>query len=308
MSTLSSAVIASGGNSYVLGDVLTPVGGTYTTRAVMQVTSVSSGVVTGLSVLNDGDYSVVPSNPVSLSGGSGAGCTITATWGNGIDLTTVSAVQAWLNIPATQDVANIQSIISSLGVYWLRRTGQMPNDGQIPTSSPFITPISYGPEYYDGNGNYVLYLRHWPIVSVSLLQINGQTIPQSTAWGQAGFVINAGSKSLAFQGTGNTSGFNYGRGMGTPYSYWFNFSPTFSFCPGVQNVAVTYTAGYNGTPFDVAEACTKMAAIIYKRRENRYLDMKQNMKLETGQFSFFDWEWPPEIEAVICRYQRMAIV
>jgi hypothetical protein len=75
-----SSVIDAAGTSYEVGDTLTLTGGTKTTAAQIGVTGVSGGEVTSFSVLIPGVYSVLPSNPVSVSGGHGSGFELTATW------------------------------------------------------------------------------------------------------------------------------------------------------------------------------------------------------------------------------------
>jgi hypothetical protein len=77
--TLQSISIANGGTGYTVGDVLTLSGGTKTTAATVTVTSVSSGVITGVNITNPGvGYSVVPTSPVSVTGGTGSGATFVA--------------------------------------------------------------------------------------------------------------------------------------------------------------------------------------------------------------------------------------
>ena len=72
--------MSSGG--YNVGDILDLVGGTYTTQAQVQVTSVNGGIVTGVSIYNAGAYSASPSNPISTTAsiGSGSGCKIGVNW------------------------------------------------------------------------------------------------------------------------------------------------------------------------------------------------------------------------------------
>lgn len=65
----------SGGTGYTLNDVVTVQGGTFTTAATYRVTGVSGGVVSSLSVIDNGAYSSAPSNPVSVTGGTGSGLT-----------------------------------------------------------------------------------------------------------------------------------------------------------------------------------------------------------------------------------------
>ena len=83
--TLGLAVlptIAGGGTGYTVGDVLTFVGGTFTTAATLTVTTVSGGVITAVVTSLIGAYSIIPSNPISVTGGTGTGATFNASsWG-----------------------------------------------------------------------------------------------------------------------------------------------------------------------------------------------------------------------------------
>jgi hypothetical protein len=73
--------IANGGTSYTVGDVLTIVGGTSTVACRVTVTTVSSGVITAVSVTTGGSYTVAPTNPASVTGGTGSGATFNLTFG-----------------------------------------------------------------------------------------------------------------------------------------------------------------------------------------------------------------------------------
>jgi hypothetical protein len=76
----SVSAVASGGASYEVDDVLTVVGGTASTAATLTVTEVTDGAITAVTVSEDGAYSVVPTNPVSVTGGSGSEATFTLAW------------------------------------------------------------------------------------------------------------------------------------------------------------------------------------------------------------------------------------
>lgn len=87
---------------------------------------------------------------------------------------------------------------------------------------------------FDGNGGVRQSLPDYPITAVASLSIDGVSVPAASGVG-AGFV----------------------------------FSPTqvmvrnYRFCPGVQNVAITYTAGFNPIPSDLRRAaCEAVAAMI----------------------------------------------
>lgn len=76
----ASATIAGGGTGYANGNVLTVVGGNFTTAATFTVTGNSSGVITSVSLTTAGEYRDVPTNPVTVTGGAGTGATLTVTF------------------------------------------------------------------------------------------------------------------------------------------------------------------------------------------------------------------------------------
>lgn len=85
-----SAAVAVGGTSYVVGDQIVLTGGTASTQAILEVLTVSSGVITSIGIINGGAYTVAPGNPVaqgsvtSITGGasSGSGATFTCVIGD----------------------------------------------------------------------------------------------------------------------------------------------------------------------------------------------------------------------------------
>jgi len=75
----SDADVDAGGGSYTVGDVLTVVGGTGQATKLM-VDTVSAGAVTAVTITRPGTYQTNPSNPVSVTGGTGSGATFTLTF------------------------------------------------------------------------------------------------------------------------------------------------------------------------------------------------------------------------------------
>jgi hypothetical protein len=73
---LSSTSVPAGGTGYVLDELLTVVGGTFTRPATYRISGVSGGVVTGITLNDPGNYSVLPTFPAATTGGSGTGCTV----------------------------------------------------------------------------------------------------------------------------------------------------------------------------------------------------------------------------------------
>jgi hypothetical protein len=72
------------GTGYVVGDVVTAIGGTLSPIGGPTQWSVSaigaSGRISQLTPLNEGSYSVVPGDYITLSGGSGSGANLSVTW------------------------------------------------------------------------------------------------------------------------------------------------------------------------------------------------------------------------------------
>lgn len=216
------------------------------------------------------------------------------------DLTTVSAIKGWLSALGTPsssvtDDANIQACISAAGAHWLQRTGRANADCSLPAASPLLEPLAFS-EWYDGNGGPRLFLRQQPIVSVQSLQINGVSIPASTGFGSAGFVVHQDGKSLILRvgasGSVLYTGSYFGRGS------WFS--------KGLQNVQVAYTAGFRATPPDITLACLQMVAVNYRRRS--WIDQKSQAMAEgAGTVTYRDWELPPEVLRVMRAYTRTAL-
>lgn len=107
--------------TYVVGDILTVVGGTSTFPAKLRVTSVSSGAITGIVVAEGGSYTVNPSNPVGHSGGSGAGATFNLTMAsNGWTLKrrSVQAASAVVNSGGSGGTngAQVVTVVGGVGV------------------------------------------------------------------------------------------------------------------------------------------------------------------------------------------------
>jgi hypothetical protein len=86
--SVSAPAINSGGTGYTVNDVLTLSGGTFTSASTFTVTTVSSGVITGLSLTTTGNYTARPTTPASVTGGTGTGATVTPVGGvNGFTIT-----------------------------------------------------------------------------------------------------------------------------------------------------------------------------------------------------------------------------
>jgi hypothetical protein len=98
---IQTVSIVNGGTGYAVGNVLTVVGGTVITAATLTVSSVSAGVITGVTVTTGGtSYTVLPSNPVSVTGGAGSGATFNVTsWAVSATITITNAGSGYIEQP-----------------------------------------------------------------------------------------------------------------------------------------------------------------------------------------------------------------
>lgn len=191
----------------------------------------------------------------------------------------------------------IGKLITSASNYWLWATGKG-GGGGTPTVSPFVQVVAFD-EWYDGNGNSRLFLKQTPIVSVTLLQVSGITIPVSTDYNIAGYVIDDSGKCLSIRDCGGY----VARGQ---FGYGSRGNGGYRFANGVQNIHIQYTSGFNGVLPDVADACTEMVVLNFQRR--RYLDQLQNAQAQAvGTISYSKLEVTPHIRSVMDNYSRTAL-
>jgi hypothetical protein len=117
-----SVAINAAGTGYVAGNTLAVVGGIGTITTELTVSTVNgTGGITGVTISNAGQYSVAPTNPVSVTGGAGSAATFNITFDNPykfwvhevgtdeIDGLTLNPIQSFfetadLSLPATSQI------------------------------------------------------------------------------------------------------------------------------------------------------------------------------------------------------------
>lgn len=143
--------------------------------------------------------------------------------------TSVDDVKAWLGISASTDDALLAKLITAASAF-------------IETwISRTIAQTTYTAESYDGTGGVRLSLRSYPALSVSAVTIDGVSIPQATTATMNGWVLASSRSGIALRG--------------------------YTFTDGIENVTVTYSAGYATTPADVEQACKELVGLRYKERD-----------------------------------------
>lgn len=131
---------------------------------------------------------------------------------------------------------------------------------------------------YNGNGRPSQYLHEGPVVSVSSVSINGIVVAQSADAVSAGYVYDDRMVYL--------------RGACVPER----------FTRGVQNVTITYEAGYSATPPGINQACVLWVADLFAKR-NR-ID-KKSETLGQQQTEAYDLsDMPQAVKTLLRPYVR----
>jgi hypothetical protein len=151
----SSATVPSGGTLYAVGDVLTLVGGTFVTASEITVDNVDgSGVIIDAHFSNagDDDYSIIPTNPISVTGGTGSGATFDVEFV--LDATSASVVTS--HVSRGGDYTNIPN--DPAQVAGGAGTGLSFNLTMIATTTEAVTyhATSYNPFTMVGFGNSII--------------------------------------------------------------------------------------------------------------------------------------------------------
>lgn len=184
------------------------------------------------------------------------------------ELTQVATLRHWLQIPDTEtgsdaDLTALITRVSGAVVRYLNRPVLV---------SKTVTEVRNGP----GVSRRMLF-THNPVTAVSSVKINGQTIPASASYGQAGYTFD--SKVLYLRG--------------------------YEFYCGTQNVELAYTAGFAaGSPelLAVEQAALLICAASWK---NRGLSGKQSKTMQgIGSQTVDDSEFPPTARTFLQSLRR----
>jgi hypothetical protein len=221
--------------------------------------------------------------------------------GSPLDLTTVQIVKDWMpnGNASNSDDGVIQECITAWGWEFLRRTGMGDQSGEY-TQSPFNNVCTWN-EVYDGAGTRRLFVRNRPVKSVISLSINGTPIAASTGYPVQGYVIDASRRSISLlSGTAGWGPMLYSAWQAGPFHA---FGGGIRFQRALQNIAISYTAGYTRTPTDIVECANKVVHQNYKRRP--YTDEEtRSMAGGGGSTRFRSWDIPPDCQRVVDQYTR----
>lgn len=177
-------------------------------------------------------------------------------------LTTTAAVKAYKAITGTELDALIDALVlraSAAVETYLSRT---------------ILSASHS-ETRDGNGGRSMMLAQYPVTAVAAVTINGQTIPQSSGFGAAGWRL--ANRSIVLEG--------------------------YSFAKGDGNVQIDYTAGYATVPADIEQACVETILLALERRSHIDVSSKS---LAGETISYITADLPPSARKALDPHRRVA--
>lgn len=129
-------------------------------------------------------------------------------------------------------------------------------------------------ETRNGNGGNRLFLMNGPIVTVTAVSVDGQTV--------------AAAPSVTANGWVNDDSIVYLRGG--------------CFTRGVQNVTVAYSAGFAATPADVSQACIELVAEKFAKR-NRIDKASETLGTQQTQ-AYIQSDMPARVKTALKPYVR----
>jgi len=184
------------------------------------------------------------------------------------DLCTLADLKAWLPNQGNNDDVTLQSLISNGSLQVLQFIDR-----------PHILASVLGTlnETYDGNDSDRLLPRQFPIIAVTGLSISNVPVPLATGAVSAGFLWD--SRRVLLRG--------------------------FRFNRGVQNVQLSYTAGYTGVPLDLRQAAIEAFALAYRQRIR--IGEKSNSMNGQVTIAFDMSDVPPRSMTVFNQYRRLAL-
>lgn len=128
-SAVSSASVGAGGTGYAVDDVLIIVGG-IGIPAVLVVTAATAGVVTSVSVVTPGNYSIFPNSPAPVRDGSGIGSGGNCVGEQWLDTSNPNASSLLV-----YDGSRWRGVFSLSNTLWVDPDGDDLNDGESPQTA-----------------------------------------------------------------------------------------------------------------------------------------------------------------------------
>ena len=180
------------------------------------------------------------------------------------DLTSVDAVKAYLGVDAdaVYDDTVIGSLVTACSLYVQTWMNRQ------------ILSALYD-DIRDGNGKHFMLLQEFPVTDVLSVNINGRDIPKSNGLTEPGFFLSGRVIYLRH-------GLTFERGTG--------------------NINISYRAGFDTCPVDLAQAVVEMVALRYRERD-RIGHASKTLGGETVAFTITDF--PVQVRTILNNYKQV---
>ncbi len=168
------------------------------------------------------------------------------------DLVTLADVKAYLGEDTTLLDQQLQELIAGASVALGREIGEP------------LEKTTYTDEAYDGDGSDTIMLRHWPVVALAAVSVDGETVTAECDVDTVGELYRADG-----------------------------------FTPGHRNVLVTYDAGYDPVPDDLKMACLMLVKFYAKSELTA-----RSVFFEGGMGSGPERAWPDQVRMIVSGYRK----
>lgn len=174
-------------------------------------------------------------------------------------------VHTYLGLTSTNEDANINALIAAASA-WIEKY-----------CNRTFEQAQYS-EVRNGNGAAAMYLRQRPVTAVASVTVDGYAIPVPQSTTSYGYVFDASCVYIRAGIKGSPAPFN-GAGL--------------RFTRGVQNIVVSYTAGYATIPPDLVQACVELVA--WKRAKASRIDKTSETLGQAQTQAFAKDAIPPSV-------------
>ena len=178
------------------------------------------------------------------------------------DLTTLANAKQWLGITSSADDALLTRLISAASDYIQTWLNRT------------IASQAYS-EVRDGPGGSRLMFSNYPVTAVASVKVDGITVPQSTTVLVPGWVSSG--TSLAMRGG------------------W-------AFSSGLQNVEISYTAGFAIVPNEIEQAAIELVGLRYKDKDRIGVTSKT---LAGETISYSQKDFSDSVETTLKNYKKV---
>ena len=143
-------------------------------------------------------------------------------------------------------------------------------------------------ETRNGDDSTSLHVKHAPLISVQSLTVNGQNVPAYTGFGAFGYAIDDNLFEIQLAPFHPSNPATFGGGS--------------RFHRGFRNVVVSYTAGWNTVPADIAQAVGEM--VLWKKAKLPRMDLSTQTLNGMETNSYRQSELPDSVKGIITNYTQ----